>query len=190
MRFAVWAPNARYVSVVGDFNDWDSATTRSARSTRPASGRASSRARRVGQRYKFHLDGREKADPLAFEAELPPKTASIVNRSEHEWGDEDWIEQRRVAGAARAADVDLRGAPRRRGATRALGWRRARRRSSRRTSQDLGFTHVELLPVMEHPFAGSWGYQVTGFFAPTLALRLARRLPRTSSTTCTRAGSA
>ena len=88
--FAVWAPNATFVSVVGDFNGWDARLrARCARSASPASGRASSRARQEGHRYKFHLDGRDKADPYAFRAEVPPETASVVFESQHVWRDAD-----------------------------------------------------------------------------------------------------
>ena len=82
MRFAVWAPNASYVSVVGDFNDWDpAADPLSPVDCHRHLGGDRRRAHPIGQRYKFHLDGREKADPLAFEAEVPPKTASVVFQS-------------------------------------------------------------------------------------------------------------
>ena len=132
VRFAVWAPNAQYVSVVGDFNDWDSAARRArARRGDAASGKASSKAPAPAQRYKFHLDGREKADPIAFEAELPPKTASVVFESSYEWNDDDWIDARRAQEPLDAPDVDLRGAR----AVVAQGPRlaRARRRARRRT---------------------------------------------------------
>ena len=110
VRFAVWAPNARFVSVVGDWNDW--VTT--ADPLRPVvdsgiwEGIVSTAS--SGDHYKFHLDGREKADPLAFEAEVPPKNASIVFRSEYSWNDDAWVEARDGRVAARAADDDLRGA--------------------------------------------------------------------------------
>ena len=101
---------------------------------------------------------------MAFEAELPPKTASVVFESSYEWNDDDVDRRAAHAGAARAADDDLRGAR----AVVAQGPRLAASSptSSRRTCEDLGFTHVELLPVMHHPYSGSWGYQVTGFYAP------------------------
>ncbi|MDX6477281.1 MAG: 1,4-alpha-glucan branching enzyme, partial [Gaiellaceae bacterium] len=91
MRFAVWAPNAKYVSVIGDFNDWDSAADQlqPVDSTGIWEGIVESAV--VGQHYQYHLDGREKADPVAFEAEVPPKTASVIFESEYEWQDADWI---------------------------------------------------------------------------------------------------
>jgi 1,4-alpha-glucan branching enzyme len=174
--FAVWAPNARSVSVVGDFNSWDG-RLHPMRSLGfsgiwelfvPAVG--------SGERYKFEVrwhDGTVhlKADPLAFRTELPPANASIVDRSRHEWSDGEWLERRRSADLLRAPvsiyEVHLG------------SWRRNPLEDNRPLHyleladelsayvRDLEFTHVELLPVMEHPFAGSWGYQVTGYFAPT-----------------------
>jgi len=95
VRFAVWAPNANSVSVVGDFNDWDP----TADPLSPVDGTGIWEGivdgATVGQRYKYNLDGREKADPVAFEAEVPPKTASVVFRSDYEWDDTDWVEARR-----------------------------------------------------------------------------------------------
>ena len=81
VRFAVWAPNARYVSVVGDFNEWSSAADPLAPVDETGIWAGEVEGATTGQRYKYHLDGREKADPLAFEQELPPKTASVVFRS-------------------------------------------------------------------------------------------------------------
>ena len=185
----VGAERARASSVVGDFNDWDAGRrpARPGRRDRDLGGRRR-RARRVGQRYKFHRStAREKADPVAFEAEVPPKTASVVFESAHEWRDADWLAQRARAASRSSEPMSIY-------EVHAPSWRqgarlaRARRRSSPPYVRDLGFTHVELLPVMQHPFSGSWGYQVTGYYAPLSHARLARRLPRTSSTTCTRAG--
>ena len=110
VRFAVWAPNARFVSVVGDWNDWVTTADPLRPVATRASGKGWSRARQSGDHYKFHLDGREKADPLAFEAEVPPKNASIVFRSEYSWNDDAWVEARDRQVAARVADDDLRGA--------------------------------------------------------------------------------
>ena len=110
MRFAVWAPNARYVSVVGDFNDWSSTADPLTPVDATGIWEGIVDGATIGQRYKFHLDGREKADPLSFEQELPPKTASVVFESQYEWLDSDWLDARRAQRAARAAGVDLRGA--------------------------------------------------------------------------------
>jgi len=162
VRFAVWAPNARYVSVIGDFNDWDSAASplQPVDSTGIWEGIVESAS--AGQHYKYHLDGREKADPLAFEQEVPPKTASVVFDSTYEWLDADWLERRQsqepLAGPMTIYEVH---APSWR---KGLGWRELAEQLAPYV-RGLGFTHVELLPVMHHPYSGSWGYQVTNFYA-------------------------
>ena len=176
VAFAVWAPDAAHVSVVGDWNFWDRGTTPMARALDGSVWTAFSADARLGHRYKFAIvgpDGRtvEHADPMAFRCEPAPSTASIVHASSYAWGDDAWLERRRQAdpwgGPLSAYEVHLG------------SWRRdpaepARERSYRETgpelaayAADMGFTHVELLPVMGHPFAGSWGYQVTSYFAPT-----------------------
>ena len=167
VRFAVWAPNARYVSVVGDFNGWDPAASplRPVQETGIWEGVVESAA--VGQRYKYHLDGHERADPLAFEAEVPPSTASIVFRSHYEWGDDEWLEQRRQQEPLeRPLSIYEVHAPSWR---KGLGWRGLAEQLVPYV-KDLGFSHIELLPVMHHPFSGSWGYQVTGYYAPLSTL--------------------
>ena len=127
----------------------------------------------AGARYKFQLvtrDGRtlQKADPLAFAAEEPPRTASVVYRSEFEWSDDAWMEARRETDPLHRPmsiyEVHL-GSWRRTLDGRTLDYR-ALATSLADYAADLGFTHVELLPVMQHPFTGSWGYQVTSYFAP------------------------
>jgi 1,4-alpha-glucan branching enzyme len=176
VSFAVWAPNARSVSVVGDFNGWDG-RLHPMRSLGASGiwelfvpGVAS------GTTYKFEIrtgDGRLrlKADPLAFRTEIPPRNASVVFESQYEWRDSDWMEQRSSTDAlARPLSVyEVH-----------LGsWRLDPLEEDRPLTyaelgeelaeyvSTLGFTHVELLPVMEHPYGPSWGYQVTGYFAPT-----------------------
>jgi len=162
VRFAVWAPNARYVSVVGDFNDWSSAADPLTPVDATGIWEGIVEGARVGQRYKFHLDGREHADPLAFEQELPPKTASVVFRSGYEWLDADWLEARRAQEPLeRPVSIYEVHAPSWR---HGLGWRELAGELAAYVG-DLGFTHVELLPVMHHPYSGSWGYQVTNFYA-------------------------
>jgi 1,4-alpha-glucan branching enzyme len=168
VRFAVWAPNAKYVSVIGDFNAWDPAADpmRPVEETGIWEGIVDGAA--VGQHYKYHLDGREKSDPIAFEAEVPPKTASVVFKSEYEWQDDDWLESRHAQEhLERPMSIYEVHAPswRRAPDGSALGWRVLAEQLAPYV-RDLGFTHVELLPVMHHPYAGSWGYQVTGFYAP------------------------
>src|SRR5206468_5883686 len=129
-----------------------------------------------GTKYKYEIRARSgqlriKADPVAFAAEVPPANASIVDRSQHEWADDDWL-------AHRAQSDPLRG-PMSIYEVHLASWRRNTLEGNRSLNyleladelgdyvKDLGFTHVELMPIMEHPFGGSWGYQVTGYFAPT-----------------------
>ncbi|WP_194904825.1 1,4-alpha-glucan branching protein GlgB [Catenulispora rubra] len=174
-RFAVWAPNARRVQVAGDFNDWD--PNRAAELNRDDwTGCWYGFAEGAGQwdRYKYRVLGadgvwRLKADPVAFHSETAPASASRIFASSYEWQDADWLKVRREASGGPASqpmsvyEVHL------------PSWRRGR------TYWDLaselvdhvqrhGFTHVEFLPVMEHPYGGSWGYQTTGFFAATSRL--------------------
>jgi 1,4-alpha-glucan branching enzyme len=177
-RFAVWAPNAAAVSVVGDFNDW-------VRGRNPLSSRPDSSgiwegvvpALGAGALYKYHIVSRhgryqvDKADPYAFRAEPPPRTGSVVWDLHYDWQDGPWMQRRAQANALSApwSIYELH-----------LGsWRRVPQEHNRYLSyrelaplvadhvSALGFTHVELLPVMEHPFYGSWGYQVTSYFAPS-----------------------
>ena len=163
VRFAVWAPNAHKVSVIGDFNDWDPAADILEPVAETGIWEGIVDGAEVGHHYKYDLDGREKADPLAFEAEVPPKTASVVHQSSYAWHDADWIDERRSqAQLERPISIYEVHAPSWRAG---LGWRDLARELATYV-QDLGFTHVELMPVMQHPFSGSWGYQVTGYYAP------------------------
>jgi len=174
--FAVWAPNARSVSVVGDFNSWDGRL-------HPMRSLGSSGVWelfvpdvREGATYKFEVHAqngqlRLKADPVAFAAEVPPANSSVVYRSTHEWTDDEWLASRAMVDQLRSPisiyEVHLG------------SWRRNTLEGNRALNyleladelgdyvKDLGFTHIELMPIMEHPFAGSWGYQVTGYYAPT-----------------------
>jgi 1,4-alpha-glucan branching enzyme len=174
--FAVWAPNAGAVSVVGDFNGWDDEAhpLGAPRGSGIWEGFVPDVA--SGARYKFALRWRDgsvhlKADPFAFATERPPATASVVFEPRHEWSDDEWLERRRAA--------DPLGLPLSIYEIHLGSWRLNPLEGNRSLTYreladeladyvgDLGFTHVELLPVMEHPFAGSWGYQVTGYFAPT-----------------------
>jgi 1,4-alpha-glucan branching enzyme len=175
--FVVWAPNAQRVSVVGDFCDWDG--RRHPLRSLGASGLWELFVPGVkeGDLYKYEILGgdgelRLKADPLAFKAEQWPGDASIVQHLDgYEWRDGGWMAARAGRDAAREPmsiyEVHL------------ASWRRVPEQDDRPLSyrelaqqlpdhvRELGFTHVELMPVMEHPFGGSWGYQVTGYFAPT-----------------------
>ena len=175
--FALWAPNARKVSVVGDFNGWD-------RSSHPLLPRDRSGiwegfipGVRNQMIYKYHIVSRlnsysvDKADPFAFYSEAPPKTGSIVWGLDYVWGDDEWMEKRGNCNSPEApiSIYELH-----------LGsWMRVPEEENRPLSyrelasrlpeyvKDLGFTHVEFLPVMEHPFYGSWGYQTIGYFTPS-----------------------
>jgi len=177
--FAVWAPNAQAVRVVGDWNFWDGRV-------QPMRSLGSSGVWELfvpgveaGARYKFEMvaaDGRLilKADPFAFATEVPPGTASIVaDDPRHEWNDDEWMERRAKADqlASPMSVYELH-----------LGsWRHGQKADGEWGSltfrelaeqlpdyvADLGFTHVELMPVSEHPFGGSWGYQVSAYYAPT-----------------------
>jgi 1,4-alpha-glucan branching enzyme len=176
VSFAVWAPNARSVSVVGEFNGWDGRLH--PMRTLGASGIWELFLPDVAPdtRYKYEIRGpdgrlRLKADPLAFRTELPPKNASIVHRSVYEWRDDGWLERRRAA--------DMLTSPVSVYEVHLGSWRLNTLQGNRPLTYieladelseyvtDMGFTHVELLPVMEHPYTPSWGYQVTGYFAPT-----------------------
>jgi 1,4-alpha-glucan branching enzyme len=167
--FAVWAPNARGVQVIGDFDYW-SGRAQPMRAL-GASGVWELFVPDVGDgcRYKFRILGadsqwREKADPMAFHSETAPATASIVFTSQFQWADDDWMKRRRET-AWHSAPISVYEVH--------LGsWRAGL--SYRQMADELvdyvkqtGFTHVEFLPVAEHPYAPSWGYQVTGFYAPT-----------------------
>ena len=174
--FAVWAPNARTVNVVGDWNGWNK--HQDALQLRGSSGIWEGFVRGVGKgtKYKFHIEGPDgyrvdKADPLALHAETPPHTASVVWDLDYRWADADWMETResRSALPAPISIYEMHvGSWRRVPAEddRPLGYRELAAPLCAYLSS-LGFTHVELMPVMEHPFYGSWGYQTTGYFAPT-----------------------
>ncbi len=169
VAFAVWAPNAQGVRVVGDFNYWNGTAT-------PMRSLGSSGVWEVfvpeigaGTRYKFEIIGRDgvrrlKADPMAQATEIPPATASVVFASDYEWDDGTWM-QTRTHHPVHASPMSVYEVH--------LGsWRQGL--SYRQLAEELtdyvvahGFTHVEFLPVMEHPFGGSWGYQVSAYYAPT-----------------------
>ena len=170
--FAVWAPNALGVRVIGDFNYWDG-VAHPMRSL-GASGiwELFIPGVQAGARYKFQILGRDgiwrsKADPVAAYAEQPPATASIVYESSYTWGDDAWLEQR--------AHMDPHTRPMSIYEVHLPSWRSGL--SYRELARELvdyviesGFTHVEFLPVSEHPYGPSWGYQVSGYFAPTSRL--------------------
>jgi 1,4-alpha-glucan branching enzyme len=174
-HFAVWAPNARRVSVVGDFNGWDGRVHPMRLLIPSGVWEIFVPGLGAGSRYKFEIVTRRgdlmlKADPYARLFETPPKTASIVHEDQYEWGDAEWIERRRALGMWLREPMSIYevhlGSWRRHPDGRALTYRELADALIPYV-RAMGFTHIELLPVMEHPFAGSWGYQVTGFFAPT-----------------------
>lgn len=167
--FAVWAPNARGVRVVGDFNHWDGRG-------HPMRSLGSAGVWELfvpdvgdGTKYKYAICGtdgvwRQKADPLAFATEHPPATASVVHTSRYEWGDTAWTharpERQWVSEPMSVYEVHLG------------SWRKGRDYRQLASElvdyvTDMGFTHVEFLPVAEHPYTPSWGYQVSSYFAPT-----------------------
>lgn len=175
--FAVWAPNAEQVSVIGTFNDW--AKDRCPLHRREQSGIWEGFIPGIGKGtlYKYHIVSRvngyqiDKADPFALFNEIPPKTASIVWDCDYEWHDDAWMRDRHNKNALNApmAIYEMH-----------LGsWKRVPEEGNRSLSyrelaerlpaylQQTGFTHVEFLPIMDHPFFGSWGYQTTGYFSPS-----------------------
>ena len=175
-RFTVWAPNARAVDVVGDFNDWRTGV-HVARPRADGSGLWEAEVPGVahGHRYKYAIRTQggariEKADPFARRAELPPATASVAWRDQgHVWRDRAWMDAREARNglAAPMSVYELHLGSWRRGEGGALlDYRSAALLLADYVSR-MGFTHVELMPVTEHPFYGSWGYQTTGYFAPT-----------------------
>ncbi|MDO3685107.1 1,4-alpha-glucan branching protein GlgB [Micromonospora sp. C28ISP2-4] len=170
VAFTVWAPNARAVRLVGDVTGWgpdDGWPMRSLGSS--GVWEIFVPGMPVGARYKYRVLGadgrwRDKADPMAARTEVPPATASVVHESRYEWGDADWIARRSRQAPHQEPmsvyEVHL-------GSWRpGLGYRELAEQLTAYVVE-MGFTHVEFLPVMEHPFGGSWGYQVTGYYAPT-----------------------
>src|SRR3954452_3695755 len=177
-HFGVWAPNAGRVSVVGDFNGWDGRV-------HPMRALGSSGVWEIflpgvreGQRYKLEIRWRAsgelllKCDPFGFSFEVPPLSACIVTRAEHQWQDEEWMRRRPDCHAWMSRPMAIYEVH--------LGsWARIPEEHDRYLTyrelgdrlipyvKEMGYTHIELLPVMEHPFSGSWGYQVIGFYAPT-----------------------
>lgn len=176
--FAVWAPNAQKVLVIGDFNQWN-------KETHPLKVRADGSGIWEGfipgigngSAYKYHIISRynnykvDKGDPYAFRWEVSPKTASLVWDLNYEWGDNDWMKTRNTRNALDAPFAVYE--------VHFGSWRRVPEEGNRFLTyremahyladyvKEMGFTHVEFLPIMEHPFYGSWGYQTVGYFAPT-----------------------
>jgi 1,4-alpha-glucan branching enzyme len=174
-RFAVWAPNAQAVSVVGDWNGWR-ADPDVLQPRADASGiwEGEAASAEPGHRYKFRISSRhngyvvDKADPFALRSEPPPGTASVVWSLEHDWRDAGWMAERHARNALDSPmaiyEVHLGSWRRRDGQF--MGYRELAHELAAYVGR-MGFTHVELMPITEHPFYGSWGYQTTGYFAPT-----------------------
>ncbi len=177
VRFCVWAPNARRVSVVGDFNSWDG--RRHPMRLRFPAGVWELFIPRLGpgEKYKYEILGPhgllpQRADPVALATELPPGTASVVARPlQHQWRDGEWLEQRKARQAVNAPmsiyEVHV-GSWRKEGGDhgRYYNWHELAERLIPYVVE-MGFTHIELMPIMEHPFGGSWGYQPLSQFAPS-----------------------
>ncbi len=177
VNFAVWAPNAKGISLIGSFNEWDS--RRHPMQKRVPSGiwELFVPGIGVGQQYKFRVTDQhgkqtDKCDPYGFYAEVPPRTANIVvDLNQYDWGDQQWIEQRaqqqKLDRPISAYEVHLGSWRHRQGNHN--GWLNYRDLAHQLVEycQQMGFTHLELMPISEHPFTGSWGYQTVGYFAAT-----------------------
>ncbi len=178
VQFSVWAPNAKSVTVMGDFNHWNKEELKlNPRWDSSGIWELFVPGLQVGSLYKYHITGDngfavDKADPFAFEAELPPHTASrISGKSAFKWTDKKWLNARIKA--------DIKSKPLSIYEVHIGSWRRVPEEDNRYLTfremaewlpdycADMAFTHVELMPIMEHPFYGSWGYQITGYFAPS-----------------------
>ncbi|MGA2390594.1 MAG: 1,4-alpha-glucan branching protein GlgB [Candidatus Sulfotelmatobacter sp.] len=175
--FSVWAPNARLASVIGDFNSWSARANLLERRGDSGIWEGFLPGVGKGKLYKFHIESQsrgyhiDKADPIGIFHEIPPRTASVVWDLDYQWNDRAWMESRASRNSLRAPqsiyEVHL-------GSWMRVPEENNRPLTYRETAPKLaeyltrmGFTHVEFLPVMEHPFYGSWGYQTTGYFAPT-----------------------
>src|SRR5262245_43986903 len=175
VHFAVWAPTAQRVSVVGDFNAWDGRVTPMRQLTPGGIWEIFVPDLREGEKYKYEIRSRSgsilvKTDPFALAFEVPPQSAAIVRDiSRYQWRDSEWMTARAASGTwldRPLAIYETHLGSWARDGERFLSYRELADRLVPYV-KDLGFTHLELLPVMEHPFSGSWGYQVLGFFAPT-----------------------
>ena len=174
--FSVWAPNAQKVSVIGEWNGWNpQADVMQARGDHSGIWEGWSSYVRRGQTYKYRIESNhhgyvvDKADPFAFYGEAPPAKASRVWTLDYEWRDQEWMGRRQQANAldTPCATYEMHlGSWRRGEGNRMLGYREIAEPLADYVA-GMGFTHVELMPLTEHPFYGSWGYQTTGYFSPT-----------------------
>ena len=176
-QVAVWAPNAAQVFVMGDFNGWDKHSKALRSNGQSGIWEGFFPGIGSGTLYKYHIVSRfndyrvDKTDPFSIFNEIPPKTASVVWNLDYQWGDREWMTSRRQRNALDKpiAIYEMH----------VGSWRRVAEQSNRSLSyrelaplladylERLGYTHVEFLPIMDHPFFGSWGYQITGYFAPS-----------------------
>jgi 1,4-alpha-glucan branching enzyme len=170
-RFSVWAPNAREVQVIGDFSGWWPADGQPMRRLGDSGVWTTDVPQALaGQRYRFRVHGADgkwsyRSDPMARATECPPANASVLFASDYTWNDDDWL-------ARRATRIDHHRRPMTTYEVHLGSWRPGLSYKELADQlvdhvTELGFTHVEFMPVMEHPYGGSWGYQVTGFYAPT-----------------------
>ncbi|MCA9125301.1 MAG: 1,4-alpha-glucan branching enzyme, partial [Planctomycetales bacterium] len=177
VNFAVWAPNATSVQVVGDFNYWDGRSHSMRKHIPSGIWELFIPGLKTGEKYKFRVktsDGGsiDKSDPYGVAAELPPCTASIVaDLDVHQWRDSKWMEQRRQLNPLEQpmSIYEVHLGSWRRGKDRLHGWLNYRELAHQLVEycQEMGYTHLELMPVSEHPYTGSWGYQTVGYFSVT-----------------------
>ena len=177
VNFAVWAPNAQSVQVVGDFNHWDGRSHSMQKHTSAGIWELFVPSAAAGSKYKFRMrshDGQtvDKTDPYGFYAELPPRTASIVNPLDsYVWNDTNWMDRRanenQLDKPISVYEVHLGSWRKKVGGVH--GWMNYRELAHQLVAycKEMGFTHLELLPVSEHPYSGSWGYQTVGYYACT-----------------------
>ena len=175
--FTVWAPNAESVHVIGDFNDWNKTDCPLYNLNHSGVWTGFISGIDHGTHYKYHIVSRfnghsvDKADPFAFSQELPPKTASVVWNLKYTWGDSEWMHHREKHNRSSApiAIYEVHLGSWMRVPEEGNRWMTYRELAPKLAAyvQEMGFTHVELMPITEHPFYGSWGYQTTGYFAAT-----------------------
>ena len=176
VNFAVWAPNALGVSLVGDFNQWDGQRHPMRKLIPHGIWELFVPGLGVGQKYKFRVHtnagSTDKSDPVAFAAEMPPRTASVVtDLDQYKWRDDEWMQQRRDTNPLERpiSIYEVHLGSWRQGHDRPHNWLNYRDLADQLVQycHQMGYTHIELLPVSEHPFSGSWGYQTLGYFAAT-----------------------
>jgi len=174
--FAVWAPNAKHVNVIGNFNQWDKHSHGLfPRWDHSGIWEGFVPYLNVGEVYKFMIETStgeflEKADPFAYFSEMPPKTASVVWKHQYDWEDDGWMKKRHKNNHHEAPmsiyELHLGSWRKKNNASESLSYSELAVELVKYI-HDMGFTHVEFMPIMEHPYFPSWGYQITGYFAPT-----------------------